>query len=194
MNPPPNKSCTEFLSAFFPDYGPYSDYPTKPIGGDNPYQCCASCGVSDPQINGTLSGHRSDCEWVCTKKAELLLTSKKVDRMGHSPASWAAIITVKITAENPLNSEEAEKIYAEIIHAAVDQERLFSALSPVDGAIKARGLPPMPVVEARQPADDRFPRGYPESLDDWYRHNQDAVEWFLDNADKIRALVSHELP
>lgn len=50
-----------------PDYGPYHDYPTEPIGGSNPYYRCCACGASDPQINGTLSGHFSGCDWVASK-------------------------------------------------------------------------------------------------------------------------------
>ena len=46
----------------------YSDYPTVPIGGGNPYYCCASCGRSAPQINGSLDGHNDNCEWVIAKK------------------------------------------------------------------------------------------------------------------------------
>jgi len=49
----------------------YTDYPTRPIGGGNPYYCCASCGRSDPQINGSLDGHSDSCEWVVAKKIEL---------------------------------------------------------------------------------------------------------------------------
>ena len=40
-----------------------SDYPTKKIGGGNPYYACAACGRADPQINGRLEGHLSTCEW-----------------------------------------------------------------------------------------------------------------------------------
>jgi hypothetical protein len=40
-----------------------TDYPREPIGDGNPYYCCCSCGISDPQINGKLSGHAADCEW-----------------------------------------------------------------------------------------------------------------------------------
>lgn len=42
----------------------YFNYPTLPIGGGNPYYCCASCGRSDPEINGELNGHNEGCEWV----------------------------------------------------------------------------------------------------------------------------------
>lgn len=54
-----------------PDYGPYNDYPSHPMGGGNPYYCCSFCGITDPQINGTLSGHGENCEWVEKKKKEL---------------------------------------------------------------------------------------------------------------------------
>jgi hypothetical protein len=49
----------------------YSNYPTEPIGGGNPYYCCAKCGMSDPQINGQLDGHHDWCEWAIQKKKEL---------------------------------------------------------------------------------------------------------------------------
>lgn len=39
------------------------DYPSKPIGGTNPYWCCVSCGQSAPAINGRLEGHLKTCAW-----------------------------------------------------------------------------------------------------------------------------------
>lgn len=54
-----------------PDYGPYFNYPSNPIGGGNPYYQCSSCGASEPQINGTLSGHFDGCKWVIEKRKEL---------------------------------------------------------------------------------------------------------------------------
>lgn len=39
------------------------DYPKKRIGKGNPYYECACCGVSDPEINGRIEGHRVYCEW-----------------------------------------------------------------------------------------------------------------------------------
>ncbi len=41
-----------------------ADYPSVKIGKGNPYYKCAACGVSDPEINGRLEGHRNDCEWM----------------------------------------------------------------------------------------------------------------------------------
>lgn len=40
-----------------------SDFPTRPIGGGNPYHCCASCGRSVPEINGRVLGHYRHCAW-----------------------------------------------------------------------------------------------------------------------------------
>lgn len=53
-------------------------------------------------------------------------------------------------------------------------------------------IPPMPHVEAREPADDRFPSGYLESLRDWISRNEAAVEWFLDNSEAIRVALARE--
>ena len=41
----------------------YNDYPTEPIGGDNPYYRCSYCKISDPQINGYLENHEEWCEY-----------------------------------------------------------------------------------------------------------------------------------
>lgn len=48
----------------------YNDFPTKPIGGGNPYYCCAYCEVSVPQLNGELNSHRDWCEYRKQKVAE----------------------------------------------------------------------------------------------------------------------------
>lgn len=48
----------------------------------------------------------------------------------------------------------------------------------------------MPTVNPRRPADDRWPTGYLESLDDWYYNNLEAIEWFLENAEAIRKRLS----
>lgn len=47
----------------------YSDYPTEPIGGSNPYYMCAHCGVSVPEINGSLYKHREWCEYRQSKES-----------------------------------------------------------------------------------------------------------------------------
>lgn len=47
----------------------YCDYPTEPIGGGNPYYRCAHCGVSDPEINGSLYKHMEWCEYRKSKEA-----------------------------------------------------------------------------------------------------------------------------
>ena len=40
-----------------------TDYPNEPIGGSNPYYCCKSCGIPDPEINGEVKNHADWCEW-----------------------------------------------------------------------------------------------------------------------------------
>lgn len=47
-------------------------------------------------------------------------------------------------------------------------------------------IPQMPKVNSRRPLDDDKPDGYLESVNDWYHNNEDAVEWFLENAELIR--------
>jgi hypothetical protein len=49
----------------------YYTYPNEPIGNGNPYYCCCSCGRSDPEINGRLSGHYDWCKWAIEKRKEL---------------------------------------------------------------------------------------------------------------------------
>lgn len=48
----------------------FNDYPTKPIGGGNPYRCCVHCGVSEPAINGNLENHQEWCEYRKIKTLE----------------------------------------------------------------------------------------------------------------------------
>ena len=47
------------------------DYPKTPIGGQNPYWQCSSCGRSDPEINGSLYKHAPSCEWAKNQIAKL---------------------------------------------------------------------------------------------------------------------------
>lgn len=47
-------------------------------------------------------------------------------------------------------------------------------------------LPHMPKVVPQRPYEDDKPDGYLESLRDWAMNNEDAVRWFLENAETIR--------
>jgi len=53
------------------EYKYYSDYPSEPIGGKNPYYKCSLCGISEPQINGRIEGHLKDCPWRIQKESDL---------------------------------------------------------------------------------------------------------------------------
>lgn len=48
----------------------------------------------------------------------------------------------------------------------------------------------MPKVNPRRPYYDERPDGPLESLNDWYKSNTDAVEWFLENAEELRLILS----
>lgn len=62
------------------DDTPYAHhYENEPIGGGNPYYCCSSCGISDPQINGSLAGHAEDCEWKNSKIKQLIKEKYGID-------------------------------------------------------------------------------------------------------------------
>jgi hypothetical protein len=45
----------------------FTDYPTEPIGGRNPYYCCSYCKKSDPEINGQIKNHAEWCEYRINK-------------------------------------------------------------------------------------------------------------------------------
>lgn len=45
-------------------------YETRPMGGGNPYQACIGCGITDPAINGRISGHGANCSEMARKADE----------------------------------------------------------------------------------------------------------------------------
>ena len=66
----------------------YTDYNKKPIGGDNPYYCCADCGISDPQINGEIKGHAPHCSY--RKRMEFITEHQNMENneSQHTSAPW----------------------------------------------------------------------------------------------------------
>ncbi len=48
----------------------HDDYPNEPIGDGNPYYRCSHCGISDPQINGTIENHAESCEYRIDKESK----------------------------------------------------------------------------------------------------------------------------
>ena len=49
----------------------YTDYPTEPIGGGNPYYRCSYCKRSVPEINGYLERHAEWCEYRINKMKKM---------------------------------------------------------------------------------------------------------------------------
>lgn len=56
------------------------DYPSEPIGGGNPYQRCADCKRSAPEINGIVENHYADCEW------RIMMENPKVNETQYTDA------------------------------------------------------------------------------------------------------------
>ncbi len=46
----------------------FNDYENEPIGGGNPYYRCIHCKRSDPEINGDLKKHLTDCKYRIAKE------------------------------------------------------------------------------------------------------------------------------
>ncbi len=87
----------------------HSDYPKRPIGGGNPYHCCAHCGRSDPEINGVIEKHEEWCEYRI-KKLSIGKTAVKVYAVmegwsAEGEGSGEDIESLKLF----FNKEDAEK-------------------------------------------------------------------------------------
>ncbi len=46
----------------------FNDYENEPIGGRNPYYRCIHCKRSDPEINGRIEGHLTNCKYRMAKE------------------------------------------------------------------------------------------------------------------------------
>jgi hypothetical protein len=58
----------------------YDDnYPKRKISKDNPYMCCAFCGISAPEINGRLERHSEHCSYRIAKEEEAKRSSETFD-------------------------------------------------------------------------------------------------------------------
>jgi hypothetical protein len=71
----------------------YSDYPSKPIGGGNPYYACSHCGRSDPEINGRLEGHEPNCAYRIAKQAELPSKGIVIKTTPNKPTKIVTVLT-----------------------------------------------------------------------------------------------------
>ena len=48
----------------------FEDFPKEPIGGENPYWMCSHCKRAVPEINYSLEGHSSWCQYRSEKESE----------------------------------------------------------------------------------------------------------------------------
>ena len=105
----------------------YNDYPTMPIGGRNPYQCCAYCSVSQPAINGNLENHLEWCEYRRLKTLEQELERAKLE-----------IGCLKLDAQKPVycialgwSSDEGQGEDLDSMKLFQEEEKSFSIQSRI---------------------------------------------------------------
>lgn len=96
----------------------YSDYPNEPIGGGNPYYRCQHCGVSDPEINGRLEGHRESCEYRLKKEAEIRTQARREGKPVF------AVLTIETNSSYNLTQADGNKL-------TIDSEHPFEAADKV---------------------------------------------------------------
>lgn len=65
----------------------------------------------------------------------------------------------------------------------MDTPQTNSHINPI------QAIDPMPRVNPRRPYNDDQPDGYLENLNDWYHNNEEAVQWFLENAETLKTLI-----
>lgn len=82
----------------------YTDYPTIKIGGGNPYHKCAFCDVSEPEINGSLTKHRSWCAYRIEKEKEILNEGE------FTMAKLVAYLKANLTVEAHVVCRDGRKI------------------------------------------------------------------------------------
>ena len=96
----------------------YSDYPNEPIGGGNPYYRCQHCGVSDPEINGRLEGHRESCEYRLKKEAEVRAQARREGKPVF------AVLAIETNPSYSLTQADGTKL-------TIDSEHPFEAVDKV---------------------------------------------------------------
>ena len=96
----------------------------------------------------------------------------------------------EVENEFDINTSDIRRLgYNSRIELAEFQNAIRERCQTEDISKLKQKLPPMPKVFPRLPYDDRKPNGLQESLLDWCRHNDYAVEWFLENSEAIREII-----
>lgn len=90
-----------------PDFG----YPKKKIGKGNPYYCCASCGISDPEINGNLKNHLPSCSYRLSKE-NTAIKSKLSDLTVEEKETILSLLGWEIQCQSPLEVSDNEGNFA----------------------------------------------------------------------------------
>jgi len=98
-----------------------SGYPTKPMGGSNPYYCCVHCGRTDPQINGELNNHSDTCAYRQAKQGYVLDGNDAYDLPDELFSDELEIYTVVRMAQQDL---EEGNIKGALARLKVDADKI----------------------------------------------------------------------
>jgi hypothetical protein len=98
-----------------------SDYPNEPIGGDNPYYCCSSCKLSDPQINGDINRHHFWCLYRIQKQGYKLTSTQYYDLLDELDREDLQDYTVVVMAARDM---ESNNIVSALARLKVDADQL----------------------------------------------------------------------
>lgn len=99
-----------------------SDYPKEPIGGGNPYWCCSSCKLSDPQINGDINNHTFTCSYRQEKQGYKLNSDQLYDLLDELYREDLEVYTVVVMAISEI--EDHRDVKAALARLRVDADKL----------------------------------------------------------------------
>ena len=140
------------------------DYPSKPIGGGNPYHRCVHCKRSAPEINGSLAGHETWCEYRIKQESSPVATEPLLEPTFNdlSPAIQAVLLLVGVYAAAIKAETHAEWLPSSEFAAAEIETKLAHAIL-VEHLEKQEA---QSVVAWRW---EQFSMPYPEAVDyEWH--------------------------
>ncbi len=77
-----------------------ADYPKKPVGVGNPYWCCVYRGITDPQINGKISGYSASCKWRVAEENKSKHPNTQAETSERSDNSHPATCSASLTVQH----------------------------------------------------------------------------------------------
>lgn len=103
-----------------------SDYPKESIGGGNPYYCCSSCKLSDPQINGEINNHVFTCAYRQEKQGYKLSADQLYDLLDELNREDLECYTVVVLALRDIDEKRDVKTALARLRVDADKLRMVS--------------------------------------------------------------------